>query len=458
VRVSRELQARGALVIGGLVHLLYAYPGMMTIDSVDQLLEARAGFYTDSHPPAMAAIWGVLDRVIAGPFLMLVLQATTFLAGAYLVLRRVFEPRGAGLGAALLLLFPPISCTLAVIWKDSLMAGLLLLGTGLVLSPSRRVRIAALVCFAVASAVKYNAFAATLPLVVLLFEWTPGKRTLARYAIASAAWIGVTLASIGANEALVDQRMHFWYSTLAIYDIAGVINYEETMTDAELASELTGTGLRGTRDLQPQVRKIYATRSLMKLVFGKQRLWNDLPMMGRVPASQAQRDAIGAAWWRMVSGHPVAYLKHRAGFFLSVLGVTYGSFGTVPSRDVTYAPAAALGLDLRPYEFQDAWSAFYRWLSNGPLFKQWLYVLVALLMLPLVRHHRDIAAVLGSGLVIEGSLFLLAPSADYRYSHWTVVCTCVAFVMLSARLVPLLRKSRMEPQNSVVENGRADVV
>jgi hypothetical protein len=40
-----------------------------------------------------------------------------------------------------------------------------------------------------------------------------------------------------------------------------------------------------------------------------------------------------------------------------------------------------------------------------------------------------------SGIGLEASLFLLAASPDYRYSHWLVVCTCIAIVMLVARRI-----------------------
>jgi len=69
------------LLVGGLVFLAYAYPGLMTLDSVDQLTEARAGFYTDAHPPAMAVLWGVLDRIISGGFPILPVQGGTVPAG-----------------------------------------------------------------------------------------------------------------------------------------------------------------------------------------------------------------------------------------------------------------------------------------------------------------------------------------------------------------------------------------
>jgi hypothetical protein len=224
-----DLVTRFVLVVGGLSFVAYAYPGLMTFDSVDQLAEARSGFFTDAHPPAMAAVWRALDALVPGPFLMLLLQGITFLAGSYLVLRRALSPRAASVIAALVLLFPPVLSPMAFVWKDSLMAGCLLLGTALVLQPSRGWRVAGLACYALATAVKYNAFAATLPLVVLLFQWraTDGWR---RYAIATAAWLGVSAAAAGANAALVDQSMHFWHSSLAVADIVGVIAHADELT------------------------------------------------------------------------------------------------------------------------------------------------------------------------------------------------------------------------------------
>ncbi len=428
VRIARELQPRVILVVGGLVFLLYAYPGVMTVDSVDQLAEARAGFFTDSHPPAMAALWRMLDMIISGPFLMLLLQEITFLAGTYLVLKRVLSPWFAALVATLVLLFPPIGCTLAVIWKDSLMAGMLALGTGLVMSSNRRVRVASLGCFAVATAVKYNAFAATLPLIVLLFEWTPGKRALVRYSLATGAWLGVTLGAMAVNEVLVDQPMHFWHSTLAVYDITGVINYEPTLSDDQLRRDLAGTGLRVEHDIGARARDLYQTHNLLRLVVGRKRIWN-LPTSGRVPAPQAQRDAVASAWWQMVSEHPGAYLHHRAAFFLAVIGVTDRPFDSVPDHAM--------------FEYQDSWSAAYRWLSgHTPLFRPWLYIVLGLTLLPLCRRDRAAAALLASGLVVEASLFFLAPSEDYRYSHWTIACACNALVMVVAQMFAIAKRER----------------
>src|SRR5258708_4769226 len=93
----RELPPQAILGMGWCVLALYAYPGVMTMDSFDELREGREWFFTDAHPPAMAALWGIVDRFVAGPFGMLAIQSVAFLAGIYLVLRHAMQPRRAAI-------------------------------------------------------------------------------------------------------------------------------------------------------------------------------------------------------------------------------------------------------------------------------------------------------------------------------------------------------------------------
>lgn len=429
----RNLSPTAILVVGAALFLVYAFPGQMTQDSIDQLTEARSGYFTDAHPPAMEALWRILDAIVAGPFGMLLVQTSTFLVGCFLVLRRALRPRAAALAASAVLLFPPVATTMAVIWKDPLMAGFLVLGTGLVLEQNRKLKLAGLLALGVASAVRYNAFAATLPVIVLLFEWTPAG-AWKRYAIATCAWLGVTLAAMSVNVALTDQPMHFWTSSLAVIDVTGTLSYEDDVSDEEILRELADTGLLVDHDIQAHARKIYDTRDFVTLVIGPDKLW-DLPITGTVPAPERQRDAIAAAWWRAITEHPGAYLHHRWRCFLDVLGVTYRPIGAVPPRVLKYPGMLEnLGLGTGWSRVQNRWLRVHRWLwAHTPLFRQWMWAVIALVLLVLARGHRDVLAVLASGLVMEMSLLALAPSPDYRYSHWMIAGTCLAIVMLTAR-------------------------
>ena len=83
----RALRPSVILAVGWVVFVLVSYPGVMTMESFDQLKEGREWLFTDSHPPAMALLWGLVDRIVPGPPGLLGIQTAAFLTGVYLVLR-----------------------------------------------------------------------------------------------------------------------------------------------------------------------------------------------------------------------------------------------------------------------------------------------------------------------------------------------------------------------------------
>jgi hypothetical protein len=441
-RLGRWLAGRppaAILAAGWVVALVYAYPGLMTFDSIRQLKEGRAGFYTDGHPPAMAALWGAIDALVAGPIGMLVIQTTAFLAGTYLVLRRAMGPRPAAVVAALVLVFPPVLAPMAVIWKDCTMAGFLMLGIGALLASGRRAQLAGLACLTVATAVRYNTFAATLPAIALLFAWHDhGWR---RYAIALGAWLAITVVALGFDAAITDRRMHVWQSSLAVLDLAGTLAHvEEPLSDDELRATLAATGLRVDRDIHAAIKRQYALcrehgMDFEPLIVRDGHLW-DLPLIGSDPAPPVQRDAIARAFWDVVTAHPGAYLAHRAAATIDVLGLSSHRVGgtVITHRSQFAGPLAELGLGSGSSTVQDWMQHQALRLARGtPLFQPWLYLVLALAMLPFAWRQRDVLALLASGLVFEGTLVPLAPTPDYRYSHWMLCCTIVAIAMLIAR-------------------------
>ncbi|HLL24789.1 MAG TPA: hypothetical protein VK427_21800, partial [Kofleriaceae bacterium] len=296
---------RWVLAAAWLWLVLYGFPGQMMPDTFEHLGEARSGVYTDGSPPVFTLLFAISDAISGGPLLLFLAQTTVFVAGAYMTLRRLV-PRGAHWITLVLCAFPPVFTTLPIVWKDALMPGLLLCGAGCLLGGRRILALAAL---GLAISIRYNAFAAAFPLVVLLFEWRAGMHWLKRYAIAFAAWVGICTGAYTANDMLTDQPMHLWASSLALYDITGTLRFApETLPDETLAPLLLETGLRFDKDIHAQLRARYRPGNFFNLVAGPNAAW-DVPIYGYVPAPAKQRAAVSRAFSELVTTYPLAYLE-----------------------------------------------------------------------------------------------------------------------------------------------------
>jgi uncharacterized membrane protein SirB2 len=447
-RIARRfssLPPPAVLAIGWVIVIVFAFPGMMTQDSFDHLREVRDSSYTDSHPPALAALWSIVDYVVAGPFGMLVFQTTLFLVGIYLLFRRAFEPRAAAWIATGVFVFPPVALPMVVIWKDAPMAGFLAIGLAGLLAERKWQRIAGLIAIAGAIAVRYNAFAATLPLVVLVFEWptvsqpaTRLKRWFRRYALATVVWVAVAVAAFSFNAAITDQKMYPWHSTLAVFDIVGTLAFvDEDVPDRELEQMLTGTDLLVHTNIHAAMRQLYSPTDFIQIIsLDKYPILWKLPINGYVPAPAAQRDAIGRAFWDTITRYPTAYVQHRLSVMAAVLWLSSGRpVGMVRSREFAFPDyVKSLGMGTGWSKLQLKMTRWMLKLSKRtPIFVPWIYAVISLLLVPFAWRHRDMLALLASGLVLESSLLPLAVSPDYRYSHWMITCTVIAAIVLARR-------------------------
>lgn len=394
--------------------LVYAFPGYMSPDSVMQLEQARSLQYSDWHPPAMAALWTVADTIVAGPAGMLLLQGTVLLAGMFRLLRRHMPERAAALAAGAILVFPPVLAPMAVIWKDPLMAALFVLGASYLVEGRRW---PAALLLGLGCAMRANAPAAGLPLVLLL--WPSARDGWRRIAIAFAAWLSITTAALAVDRALTRVPQHAWACSLAPADLGGVIRFSHhRYTDADLEQILAGTPLMVHEGIEARTRKIYTPVTWWPMSNGDDRLFN-------WPDTEAQRDAIGRAWWTLVRDNPGAYAWHRWKVFQEVLGVTKN-----PVFDPVWTihqGTPELHHDASSGRLQRALAATTHWLAeHTPLFRPYLYALLALVLLVACRRRRELVALLASGLVYELTMLPFAPSPDFRYSHWLVVCAVIA--------------------------------
>ncbi len=420
----------GAALLGV---ILYGFPGMQTADSSDQLYAARWGELGDWHPPAMSVLWWLCECLIAGPFAMLLLQASTWVAGCYLLLRSELRPTAASVATLALCWFPPILTVMGVIWKDAQMAGYLVLGIALLRAEHRHARTWAVVLLVLGTAMRHNAPAATLaPIVLCAFPRMTGIR---RWGAALALWGAITGVAVGANVLLATRAEHAWETSIATTDIVGMLRWSAPRTDDEMRELLRGLPLKAERDIYREVTAQYDPRGWLPY------LRRNPPLA--TPGNDDEYAAVRRAWMELVTTEPLAYARHRWHVFAKV--VHLGRRANVPAlvTDFQSTPdphvRARLSHEATPSRLQRVWFSIVKsW--GGIWYVGYIYFVVSLVLLAFARGARNIQAILLSGLLYELSLFFAAPSADARYSQWLVATTLIAVVLLVAR------RARAAPQ------------
>lgn len=193
------------LAVGWAVFMLCAYPGVLDEVALAQIREVRLGSLSDVGAPLLGMFWCGAEHVIAGPFLLACVQGALVLGGVYGLLRQQLAPRPAAIAAGVILVFPPVLAATMVITRDAMMCGFLLVGAVALVDDGPRTRWLGVVACVLATAMRLEAIAATLPLVVLLVRARPAG--IARYAIAAAVWIAISGAGVGLDAALTERNV-----------------------------------------------------------------------------------------------------------------------------------------------------------------------------------------------------------------------------------------------------------
>jgi len=425
----RALTPRAILVASLGLFLLYSWPGFIGWDTREHMIQARAGVYTDGHPPAVARLVRLCEVFVAGPALLLLIQAITLLVGLYLVLKAKLAPRTAAIAASLIFLFPYVSGVTGLVAKDGLMAGFLMIAIGLMLDDRTSRQRWSLVFLVLASLMRWNALAATFVPMLLLLRWKPSLAGVRRYAVALALWFGVTAVAYEANELMTTKREFLWYWSYAYEDIAGTMGNMPAMDDPTMEQMLAGLPLRVHDHIYDRFKAIYNPASHYHLMRGPNRLLE-------IPANEAEREATAAAWKRFVLGNPGAYLAYRVDNFRLLMALdrppsfsnVYVWFNVIAAPEVI----VELGHDAAASRIQTVLIDSSIKISLTPLYYTFLYFGLCILLLPFMRSRLEISMLL-SALGYELQWFFLAATADARYSQWMVICTLAAAVVIGAR-------------------------
>ena len=327
---------------GFILSLVINYPGFMSYDSVQQLLEARAGAYSDMHPPFLAFLWHFTDSIVPGPFGMLIVETALIWCGTYLISLFWFSDAHPILRLApcLLVFYPPIFGISGAIWTDIMMWAFLTLAIGMAgaIKPvSAATGYGCIPKFALGSMFlfaailcRHNALFAVMPLVALgvvrgLGADRSPRRLVAGSVIGGLVFAGMLFGASLVNNALTSYRVATLH-VAALFDIAGVIHGLPDADEQKAIYDRVPAEAIGSGSLENLIHT-YSPDNAATLfqpehpAFRPEPFTQNKIINEESPLSAQDRRALTNLWLETVFHHPLAWLRHRISVFEAVTGL-----------------------------------------------------------------------------------------------------------------------------------------
>jgi hypothetical protein len=444
-----SLRAALPWLLMGLTVVVFAlgfWPGHMNADALTMVGEARGTYaLNDHHSPLLVWAWDLGWPLGLRPGVILVLQVTAFLAGAYLVARAAFERLGAALVSIAVAFWPAVFGNLGGISRDTWFLAFLLLAFGFAIlavrSPERRtVGLVGAVTFALLTMfARQNAAAAVVVLAVVLAGLWLGDRTAARGRVARwgvpalAGASGVVLAlgvQLGATKAVGAEAVHP-EQYVYLYDLAGLSvrdGVSHFPPDVYPAGDVETLAINSSVD------------SIIYLGFG------DNPAIP-MPRPDDQVAEMRDAWLDEVTGDPKGYLGWRWDAFMAQIGIdSPGIFVYHPGIDPN-----GFGYSIAIPALNDVASGYQELFANddlegGAFHRTWFYLLIALysavVLLSIPGATRVVGALAVSTLTYQVGLFFGTMGTQWRFEFPTAAIALICAAVATRAVVARLRADR----------------
>jgi hypothetical protein len=285
--------------------MLIFWPGIVSPDGANQYAAARAGVYTDHHPPAMSFAWRYLDRIYPGPGLILTLHLSMLYAAAAIFVIS-FRTSLFKWWYAFFPLIPNILSYSALIVKDvGFTYSYLLAG--------------AILAYMMLNKVKQGKFLLLTLVIVLLFYGTAVKYQARFLLIFLTLGVGFCLQYKYSWRAVVGGFVLYLVLLQAMLSFnAWLVPEQQESHSWQLVKlyDLTGISLALNKPLYPEfvkqnpnynfakVKAVFSQSEVDPLVFPV-----NSPLKSGV--NEQQRTELARYWLRTVTDHPIYYLQHR---------------------------------------------------------------------------------------------------------------------------------------------------
>jgi hypothetical protein len=394
------------------------YPGFMSYDTLHAIRGARNGITDSMWPPMVSYIWRAVDLVSLNPSAMHFSQIFLLIGSIFLIV--FFLTKKVRYSTAFLFIYlsiPAVLGTVAVIWKDVLMAAFFLAGFAIAMS-MRLVKnkwtfiflslIAMLLIF-LGVCTRHNAITGAVPLVFYL-AWIMCSRM---YENRKIFWIGLislgSVLTIGffATKIQLDNytlpgfvkiktSTSEFVETVRVLDIAGASLCVGKNLFAETAPNLSIDEIRVNYD----PRHINLSKGILERV--------------------AVDSRINKIWIDVAVHHPICFFNNKFELTKYLVGANKGEqfLITAPSIDEN-----EYGYSLSKSSFRDAVVTYIVHASKLPFFKPWfLYLMSIFYFIYMVWNRKitgDYLALFLSAYFYFAGLVLFGNAADARLVLYT---------------------------------------
>ena len=408
--------------------IAWAYwPGLMSWDPVRQYGEALSGNIDDWHPPVMQWLWQQAIVTYPGPPLMLILQLALYWGGLTLLAAAFWLRERRRLAWSLLAcgLWPFGLALTGMILKDCLMAGALLVATGAIAFRQERGSAAlggvAVAMILFAATLRFNAFAACLPLLVVLLP-SSWRSNWLRLLVSGAVATLILVTAMPLANRLTGAKPSGVELSLVIFDLGGITEYSGV--DAFPDEFEVRDPVSANHDCyRPNKWDSYSDWVDPECPLGYT-AWND-----NVDPAELNPYSF---WARAIAAHPIAYAEHR---------LTHVAINTriLPLADAVERPVPEQGAP-NPWGFHvtpnlatKAIDALAMGTAHTPL--GWPIVWMGLALGAVVASwglpSARLVAPIGLSSLFYGCGYLVfSVAAELRYHLWTEIAALIAIVLV----------------------------
>ncbi|HEY9176249.1 MAG TPA: hypothetical protein VIN07_01100 [Flavipsychrobacter sp.] len=423
---------------GFLLNYLTYFPGFMSPDSFDQFGQALRGEYDDWHPPVMAYVWRLMNKIEEGPELMLAMQLALLWLSCYLFCISI---RSSVWRVVVFLAFysaPFIHNFAGWIIKDMIMAFSWLLAIAILFSIIHRnggedggrrskwlvIPVGLLLLYG--CWLRYNAIVALLPLsVALVWIFWPEKTRKTKILYSMSFVLLVYFGQPLFNKYFLKAHVNYTEAQIYFHDLAAIFvkTGDNVFPDYLYENPEFDTAY---------IRTHYDPLDVTAL------LWNP-DHKTLLHYNKETVNSMKSAWFKLLKEYPMMYIKHRVYIYKYFLALE-------KKKDLQYY---YIWMHPNDYGFKVYETTLYRKYANSIsaqknkiYFQTWFWIFLNILLLPLCFLVRDrnyrllyFTVALSGFLYTAPQIIVANYVTDFRYIYWSCfACFASVIIFLADRM------------------------